>query len=299
MLNLAIASFILITGCQATAQPTDTLKNKINEIVSTKNATVGVSLIGNSGSDAITINGDAHFPMQSVFKFHIAIAVLAEVDKGNLSLNQQLTISEKDLMPGTWSPMAKKYPVGTSLSIGEIIGYAVSQSDNVACDMLLRLLGGPEKVNQYFAKNNFTDISIIVNEAEMQKDWETQFKNWTTPNSATNVIKAFYENDSLLSAESHTFLWETMKATSTGMMRFRGQLPADAVIAHKTGSSGTDKTTGITAAVNDIGIIFLPNGEFFILSVLITDSRENEAANEKIIADITKACWDFYSTDTK
>jgi beta-lactamase class A len=67
---------------------------------------------------------------------------------------------------------------------------------------------------------------------------------------------------------------------------------------YKSRTSGTNKTTGITAAVNDIGIIFLPNGQHFFISVFVTNSKENAATNEKIIADIAKVTWDYFMTKT-
>ena len=87
-----------------------------------------------------------------------------------------------------------------------------------------------------------------------------------------------------------------MRETSTGVNRLKGQLPENTVVAHKTGSSGTNKQTGITAAVNDIGIVFLPNGKHFYISVFVTDSKENADVNEKIIADIGKVVWDYFAS---
>ncbi len=76
-------------------------------------------------------------------------------------------------------------------------------------------------------------------------------------------------------------------------------MPEGTVVAHKTGWSGTNKETGITAAVNNIGIVFLPNGEYFIISVFVSESKENFDTNEKIIADIAKATYDFYTAAVK
>ena len=84
-----------------------------------------------------------------------------------------------------------------------------------------------------------------------------------------------------------------MKQTTTGMDRIKGLLPAKTVVAHKTGSSGTNKE-GLTAAVNDMGIVFLPNGKHFFISVFVSDSREDAKTNEKTIAEIAKAAWDYF-----
>jgi len=281
------------------AQTTESLRQKIKEIVSEKNAQVGVSIIGNDGKDTLSINGDVHFPMQSVFKFHIALAVLSEIDKGKFSFAQEIKIEPNDLLPNLYSPIREKYPKGTQLSIAELLKYMVSESDNVACELLLKLLGGPQVVEDYFVKNNFKNISIKVGEKLMQANWDLQFNNWTTPNAANQVLSSFYYNKpKWLSKASYDFIWATMKKTETGKDRLKGQLPAGTVVAHKTGSSGTNKA-GITAAVNDIGIVFLPSGQHFIISVFVTNSKENAATNEKIIADIGKAAWDYFTKNNK
>jgi len=162
---------------------------------------------------------------------------------------------------------------------------------------LLRLIGGPEAVEKYFIKNKFKDVSIKFNEEQQQSDWNLQFQNWTTPKAANEVLSSFYDNrKKLLSENSYDFIWKIMKETETGKDRLKGQLPKETIVAHKTGSSGTNKTTGITAAINDIGVVFLPNGQHFFISVFVTNSKEDAATNEKIIADISKATWDYFMT---
>ena len=292
---------LLVTSCKTQSDKTDLLRNKIEQIVSDKNAVVGVSIIGNNGKDTMTLNGEKHFPMQSVFKFHIALAVLSEIDKGKLSLDQKVEISKNDLLPEDfWSPLRDENPNGGSFTIERLIQYSVSHSDNTACDVLIRLIGTPKTVEEYIKKSGINDIKITFNEEEMQANWENMFQNWTTPKAASETLKLFYENKSnLLSKSSYDFFWKTNKETTTGKNRIRGQLPEKTVVAHKTGWSGTNKETGITAAVNNIGIVFLPSGEYFIISVFVSESKENFDSNEKIIADIAKATYDFYMTPNK
>jgi beta-lactamase class A/beta-lactamase class A VEB len=296
---LLLFLFLFITT-QAPAQTANQLRREIQQIVSAKKAVVGVSIVGSDRKEVLAINGDSRFPMQSVFKFHIALAVLSEIDKGRFSLGQKIKIEKKDLLPNLYSPLRDKYPDGASLTIAEILEYTVSASDNVGCEVLLRLLGGPHAVEEYFVKNKFKDVSIKFNEEQQQANWDLQFQNWTTPKAANEVLSAFYDNrKKLLSKTSYDFIWKAMRDTETGRNRLRGRLPAGAVVAHKTGSSGMNRTTGITAAVNDIGIVFLPNGRHFFISVFVTDSKEDAATNEKIIADISKATWDYFTTERK
>lgn len=295
---IAIA-WVLISSCHSPVQKTNPLRDKIQHIVSGKEATVGVSIIANDGKDTLSLHGDKHFPLQSVFKFHIALTVLSQIDQGNLSLEQEIELQKKDLLPGLWSPLREENPEGGSFPVSKLIQYSVSLSDNVGCDVLLRLVGGPKSVEEYLHQNGIRDIAIKWNEETQQSEWDFMFDNWTTPKAASETLKKFYKNTpKLLSEESYNFIWKTMKDTQTGENRLKGMLPKATVVAHKTGTSGTNDE-GITGAVNDIGIMFLPNGKQVIISVFITDSKEDDETNEKIIAEIAKATWDYYTTTAK
>jgi hypothetical protein len=43
-----------------------------------------------------------------------------------------------------------------------------------------------------------------------------------------------------------------------------------------------------------IGIVTLPNGAHFAISVFISNSKENSETNEEIISDISKLTWDYF-----
>ena len=202
---LFIMAVLSLFSCRSYAQ-IDSLKNKIEQIIKTKDATVGVSIREIENHDSLSINGDSRFPMQSVFKFHIALAILDKVDKGELNLNQEIFISKKQLLPNTWSPIRDKYPNGNiKLTLAEIIKYTVATSDNNGCDILLKLIGGPGKVEKYIHKLGIHDISITYNEEEMHKNWDAQFSNWTTPIAAAELLVAFYTKN-ILSDSSFDFL---------------------------------------------------------------------------------------------
>jgi len=271
---------------------TDSLRNRIKRIITTKKADIGVAIYGFENKDTLSINGNKHFPMQSVFKFHIALAVLNEVDKGRLSLDQEVYIKHSDLLLKIWSPLREDFPNGDiKLRLSEILSYTVSKSDNNGCDILLRLIGGVKTVQNYIDSLGLKDFSIQASEEEMAKEWNVQFSNWTTPISSLQLLKKFYDRK-ILSKTSCDYLWKILVETSTGVHRIKGQLPPNTQVAHKTGTSDTNKE-GLTAAVNDIGIVTLPNGKHFAICVFVSNTLENIETNEKIIADITKLYWDY------
>ncbi len=275
------------------------LHQTLQSLTTAKNATIGIAVWGNKPADTLNLLGDQRFPMQSVFKFPIVLCMLAEVDKGTFALEQPVTVAKSELLPGLWSPLRDKYPEGATLPLSELMRYALSLSDNVACDVLLRLLGGPLVVEAYFHQKGFRDIAIKINEQTMQSDWDKQFLNWVTPQEMNRILRAFYENkQGWLSAGSHAFVWDLMKATTTGVKRIKGQLPAGTVVAHKTGWSGKNDQTGITAAVNDVGMVFLPNGDYFFISVFVTDSQEDFETNEGMIAELAGVCYKYFTGES-
>ena len=298
MKNFKLLFLALIFQFQVTSSfsQLSTLRGKIEAIIKEKKATVGVGILNLDSGDTLNLNSSLHFPMQSVFKLHLALAVLNQIDKGKLSLNQTIFVKKSDLLPNLWSPMREKYPEGNiSIPLSEILQFTVAQSDNVGCDLLFRLIGGPEKVNQYIHSLGIKDVAIKNPEVEIQADWSLQYKNWTTPSAATNLLEMSYKHK-ILSKNSYDFLWKTMVQTSTGLTKIKGQLPKEAIVAHKTGYSGINKE-GLVGATNDIGIIVLPNGKKFAIAFFISNSTENEKTNDGIMAEITKIVWDYYLED--
>ena len=268
------------------------LRQKIEQIISSKKADVGVSILNLENGDTLSFNGNKHYPMVSAFKFHIALTVLDKVDKGELSLNQKLFIKKSELLENTWSPFRDKYPNGgISITLKEALKWTISVSDNNLCDILIRLVGGVKTVDNFI---NSADFIIKNDEEGMHQNWDSQFLNTTTPNFSNQLLKRFLENK-LLTKKSTKFLYKTMVSTTVGQNRIKGKLPTNTEVAHRTGSSFTNDV-GLTGAINDIGIVKLPNGKYFIISIFVHNTTEKFKDGEEIIADITKATWDYYAT---
>lgn len=284
--------FIFFWSVNLFAQDRTELKRNIEQIIATKKADVGVSVLNLNNGDTISINGSKHYPMISVFKFHIALTVLNKVDKGELSLKQKLFIKNNELLENTWSPFREKYPNGDiSITLKEALQWMIIKSDNNLCDILIRLIGGVKTIENFINNPDF----IIKNDEEgMHQNWEAQFLNTTTPNFSNQLLKRFFEKQ-LLSKKSTKFLYKTMVETSVGQNRIKGKLPPKTEVAHRTGSSFTNDA-GLTGAINDIGIVKLPNGNHFIISVFVHNTTEEFKDGEEIIANLTKATWDYYTT---
>lgn len=288
-----IGLFLLLISAFTFAQKS-ALDQKISSIIKNKKATVGVSVLGFENGFIYNKNGDKKLPMQSVFKFHIAAAVLDFVDKGKLSLDQKIVLDKSNLLENTWSPLRDKYPNGgVEVPLSEIIEFTVAKSDNNGCDILLKLIGGTQTVQKFIDSKGIKGFQIKYNEEEMHKDWNAQYQNYSTTASAVQTLKKFYDSK-LLSKKSTDYLMKIMISTSTGLNKIVEQLPKNTVVARKTGASGKNKD-GLTGAENEIAIITLPNGKHYALAVFVSNSTETDAVNCKMISDISKTVWDYFN----
>lgn len=275
------------------------IRPKIKAFLKDKKTVVGIAIQGSTTKDTLSINGNQHLPMQSVFKLHLAIAILDLVDKGKYSLNDtfQVTNSRIKSYQHLWSPLRKKYPNGGSIQLSEIIEYTVAWSDNLGCDLLLELLGGPKSLEKFMHDIGIEEIAIQCNELVMQSNWDNQYQNWTTALALNQLITSlFYNKNDLLKTKTHAFLLEVLKKTETGKHRIKAGLPKGTIVGHKTGTSAKSPQ-GVYGAINDIGFVFLEENQPYFISILVGNSKENFATNEKIIADISRIVWNHFSNN--
>jgi beta-lactamase class A len=290
-----VSLLLLLCSSPTLAQTSgaDKLRGQIKHISHAAQGKVGVSLALIETGETVTLNGEQHFPMQSVYKLPIAMAVLHQVDKGALKLNQKVRVKPTDLLSERQhSPIRDKYPKGVELSLAELLQLMVSESDGTACDVLLRVVGGARFVTRYLRGLGLNDAVVATTEKEMGRDEFVQYRNWASPLGMTQLLRALQEGHGL-SATSRALLLRFLTESPTGPRRIKGLLPTGTTVAHKTGTDGTRR--GLTRATNDVGIITLPNGQHLAVVVFVADSRAKEATREGVIAKIARAAWDFWS----
>ncbi len=269
-------------------------QSKVEAFIKTKPAEIGVAFHDLTSGQEFTLGNRRHYPMQSVYKFHLALVVMHKIDIGELALEQIVHVTKEELLPNTWSPIRDKFPEGTDLTLGEIIQFTVANSDNNGCDILFRMVGGTDDVEKSIKKLGIKKISIKATEDEMHKDWHAQFANWTTPEAMMQLLISFRQKE-ILSTSSFEFLWNTMVATTTGPMRLKGKLPEGTVVAHKTGTSG-QSNKGVMPAMNDVGIVQLPDGREYVIVVFVSNTKLTYEEGEAIIAEVSKIIWDSYQS---
>jgi beta-lactamase class A len=282
------------------------LESEFATIAEEAKGRVGVAAVVLETGDGAFLKGEEHFPMQSVYKLPIAMAVMEQAKLGRLDLEEKVAVTREDFVRrDQHSPLRDENPDGGEFTIRELIWLALSESDGTAPDVLLRVLGGPAAAQSYLTQIGVTDIKIVNTEKDL--NWQTQYDNWATPEASAFLIQSLCAQasgqtsgwncppvppvDNLSSSSDQLKgLLYAMSMSTPGRRRLKGSLPAGTIVAHKTGTGGT--RNDIAAATNDIGLIYLHGGRHLAIAVFVSDSPADERTREGVIAKIAKAAWD-------
>lgn len=192
------------------AQQMSELKNRIDSLLNGKKATVGIAVWTDKG-DMLRYNDHVHFPLLSVFKFHVALAVLDKMDKQSISLDSIVSIKASQMLPNTYSPLRKKFPdQDFTITLRELMQYSISQSDNNACDILIEYAGGIKHINDYIHRLSIDSFNLSETEDGMHSSFEAVYRNWSTPSAMARLLRTADEKELFSNKELKDFLWQTM-----------------------------------------------------------------------------------------
>ena len=217
------------------------------------------------------------------------------MDKDHIGLDSLIEVKSSQLKPDTYSPLRDEFPdQDITISLGELLKYTISKSDNNTCDILIEYVGGIDQVNEYVKSLGIKDCNLAATETLMHTSGDA-YLNWSTPEEVVRLLN-IADKQPLFGTQYKDFLQAIMQETSTGKDKLKGQLPADVIVGHKTGSS--DRTPeGIKIADNDAGFVILPNGQKYYIAVFVMESQETDADNAAIIASISQIVYDTLNSD--
>lgn len=332
MLALALAGSLCGAVSSSAAQATDPgltrLRVELERLSGAARGRVGVGIIHLESGRELFINGSDRFPMASTFKVPVAVQLLTKVDGGSMSLDSMITVQPQDLHPGSGTISNLFNDPGVALSMRNLLELMLLISDNSATDLVLRAAGGGSAVNARLAALNVAGISVdrptiaLIADALGVRDLGPE-STWSlaafsakarqvTPDATKAAASAFYLDardtstpegmarllqkvwkKEALSQASTALLLDIMLRCETGAARLKGFLPPMTEVMHKTGSLGI----GVT---NDVGIVRLPDGAgHVIVTVFIKESVADVTQQERVIAQVGRAVYDYFLFTTR
>lgn len=241
------------------------LKNKLINYIKNKTGHYGIYFISLSTGKEFGINGSETFTAASTVKVPMNLYVFNKIAAKNVNQNELLTYTKNDYETGTGSLQYKSF--GTKYPIKKLCELSLTQSDNVAINMLIHKFG------LYNMKNY---------QASIVKHSIPKYENTASPKDMCLYLnevlkfKNLHKNlgSQLLYNLEHTIFNDALPK----------YIPKSISVAHKIGTG--------TSICNDIGIIFSKHP--YILAVMTKNLQINkeDSANE-IIANISKMVYSF------
>jgi beta-lactamase class A len=265
----------------------------------------GIAIARMDGNWVIHERGDELMPQQSVSKLWVAMAVMDAIDRGQLHLDDRVTLTRSDLTVFN-QPIAAAIGKGSfTTTIADLLDRQMRRSDNTANDFLMRKLGGPQAIRSFIAAKGFGAIRFGPGEKLLQAKtagltWRPEYidnQAFRTararlgdaarkaamdayiadpPDGAAPIAIARallrLKRGELLSPSSTRYLLNLMSTSVTGPQRLHGGVPHDWGFAHKTGTGQDLK--GRTTGFNDVSIMTAPDGTSYAVVVMIADTRQ-------------------------
>ena len=238
---------------------------------------LGVAAIDTGSNEKLNYNGNKRFPFCSTFKFMLAAAILKKSQVNHGLLEKKLHYTKQDLIG--WSPITRKNLSG-GMTVKQLCRAAITQSDNAAANLLMRLLGGPQAVTRFARSIGDKHFNLVRWETALNTAIPGDVRDTTTPLSMTNSLKAIVFGG-VLTTKNKQLIKSWLLENETGAKRIRAGAPRGWVIGDKTG-------TGDYGSTNDIGIIWPPKCNPIVISLYFTRHKKHAAIDEKTLVEATR-----------
>ncbi len=256
----------------------DGFMNALRELESDAGGRLGVALLNVNADAAVGHRQDERFGMCSTFKLPLAAIVLREVDAGQLRLEQRVNYTVDDMVP--YAPVTETFLERGYMTVEELAEAAQTTSDNVAANLLLRLIDGPAGFTRRLREIGDEVTRLDRYEPEMNLVPAGEIRDTTTPEAMARTVRDVVAG-AVLSGASREQLVSWTEATRTGLSRLRGGFPVDWRAGDKT---GTGIASGMANKYNDVAIAWPGDGTpaFVLAAYYEADGHYNEMRDRDV-----------------
>lgn len=285
----AVAILLCGNFVPARANHTSRLEQAINTLIRESGAeTAAVAFHDLDTGAEVLIKPDQTFHAASTMKVPVMMELFRQAEVGISALAAQVQIkneftsivdgSHYALSPDDDADLTLYKRVGQTATVRELLHLMITVSSNLATNLLIERAGAANvgKLMHQYGANNIR----VLRGVEDSKAFERGMNNTTTARDLMILLRRIAEGRAVSSKASDEMLKILLdQKFSEGIP---SGLPADARVAHKTGS--------ITKLYHDAAIVYLPKRKPFVL-VVLTRGLEDEKRAHKLAADISREVY--------
>ena len=236
---------------------------------------VAVAIVDLTRGTAIQINGDENLPAASTIKIPVMVEVFRQAAVGNFSLQRTVSVHSVDRDCG--SGRLCYAPNGAQFSLHQLLWLMITDSDNTATNMLIRLVGRynvNQTMNSLGLKQTWLG-DVIHSDGDVRE-------LRTSANDMMRLLTMIAEHR-VVNDEACDQMMRILRAQHHNKLLPAG-LPKGLAIAHKTGT--------LHDTLNDVGVVEL-DGAPYIICVLTTHLR-NLDLGQQFIRRVSKLTFQTF-----
>ncbi|MEI6044532.1 MAG: serine hydrolase [Chloroflexota bacterium] len=215
---------------------------------------------------------ELQLPSASVIKLWIAATAYEESKPGGkLNLNETYTVSQADIASGTGILSGN---VGNTYTYDQLISTMLIYSDNSAANIIIKKLGGFDRINQYIQTNGYKQTKL----QRFLGDVSNPNNNFTSAQDSGLYMQRLIKGqvvDQESSARISAILQSRRSNPKDAPLNFFGRkLPAGVNYLHLSGTG--------TRVRNEVGFFDLKKDSSVIVAIFISDAGDEAGAEEAI-----------------
>lgn len=288
--------FILIAGfpgCNP-IQQLPLITDQINELIDTTNGEFAVAFLNPENGEQIQINAHETFHAASTMKTPVMIEAFRHIHASKQRLTDSVEIynqfysivdsSAFELSPDVDGDPDLYRSIGKKLTWKELIYRMITRSSNLATNILIDKLNA-QNVTKTMRDLGAKDIQVLRGVEDI-KAYEAGLSNTTTAFD----LMVIYENLAKFAIIDSVNCQAMIDILID--QEFNSLIPAklskNVKVAHKTG--------WITGVHHDSGIVFLPDGKWYVL-VLLSKNVKDMARADEAMSSISRLIYDYVRGD--
>jgi beta-lactamase class A len=242
---------------------------------------IAVALLDLHTGFRFSLSGDRWFHAASTIKVAVLLAVFRAADEGRLQLGHSLHVRNRFFSAADGSvfhvsPDRDATPelyqsIGRTARIATLAHAMISGSSNLATNLLLDFLG-VEYARKVLSEAEVDGVELRRG-VEDHLAHERGINNEATANGLLKLLSSI-RGDFLTNESKREVIRILLEQRFNSMIP--AGLPKHATVAHKTGE--------ISTACHDIGIVYLPEREPYIASILTEFDPDKEGRRETVAA---------------
>lgn len=281
--------FFLFLFCSlySYSQKTDKkLQQKIQDVVSGFNGTIGIYVKNLKTGKIASINADTIFPTASIVKVPILVGIMDKIKRGELHYDSSHTYKDSLLYEG--EDILGSFKNGEKIALKKLLLLMLSTSDNTASLWLQSLAGKGTRVNEILDSNGF--VHTRVNSRTPGREAYRSVYGWgqTTPHEMARLFEKIYKGTLFPSTISDRMMrllgrnfWDQDEALS--------QVPPQIEVFSKNGC--------VNASRSEVLLVNAPH-QPYIFAIFTKHNKDQQWTHEneawKLTRKLSRLLWNYF-----